>query len=108
MRIFADYADEIDENAPEPSADVYETAIPVVAAAPGRRTQTSKPAKARRRPQRATQARKAPKPTKKAASSARKVTGTRKPAKATGKPARKPKRAQGRRPGLRRGWSAKD
>jgi putative transposase len=108
MRVFADFPDEHDENAPEPPEDIYQDAIPVAGPAPSRRTKADKPAKARRRPQKATQARKVAKPAKKAASSARKAAKPQKPAKAPVKPSRAPKRAQGRRPGLRRGWSAKD
>lgn len=92
MRIFADYPDEVDETAPEPSADVYATAIPVVTPATVRGRQAAKPAdtpKAGRKP-------------------ARKAAGSRKPAKPDSKSSKASKLATGRRPGLRRTLSAKD
>lgn len=87
MRIFADFPDELDEEAEEPG-DVYETAIDVAPPPPTRRAPREKPTDA--------------------APSARTAAGTRKAAKPAAKPSRASKRAPARRPGLKRGWTAKD
>jgi putative transposase len=91
MRIFAEFRDELDENAPAPSTDIYQSAIPVVGAPPARRVKPAKPAAASRK--------------------ASKDSGARKPAKTRARPtaASKGTRATKKpRPGLKRGWSAKD
>jgi putative transposase len=88
MRIFADFPDELDEEAEEPG-DVYETAVEVATPPPARRAPRAKPPKT--------------------ASSARAAAGTPKAVKSgRPKPVRDPKRAPARRPGLKRGWTAKD
>jgi putative transposase len=88
MRIFAEFRDELDENAPAPPADIYQTAIPVVGAAPARRGQAAKPAGAPRK--------------------ASKATGGRKAAKTRAMSSRATRGAKTRSPGLKRGFSAKD
>ncbi|MCK1365174.1 hypothetical protein [Bradyrhizobium sp. 62] len=117
MRIFADYPDELDETAPEPSVDVYESAIPVASDLPPvrRRRKAAKRTKARRR---AGAKRKPTKSTRASSAPSQRPAGGRKPSKPGRTPTptskRSPtrqaglKRARGRRPGLKRGWTAKD
>ena len=105
MRIFADYPDEIDEDAPEPSTDVYATAIPVVTAAAGRARKAAKPAETPKAGRKAAKPAETPKAGRKPA---RKAAGSRKAPKSAAKASKASKPVPGRRPGLRRTLSAKD
>jgi putative transposase len=97
MRVFADFPDEHDESEHAPSADIYETAIPVAKPAPGRRTR----AEARNTGARASG-------TKKAAKGDAKPSRTTKPAKPISEPTKARKRVQRRRPGLKRTFGVED
>jgi putative transposase len=94
MQIFADYPDEHDEDESEPSEDIYESAIPVAAPAPARH----KGADARQSASLAAEA----------STGRQKAASARKASKPVGKPPRTPKRAQRRRPGLKRTFTAED